>query len=70
MTRLAKLGAQATNRPECWVVMLAPTGQRFCVVRVQGSGFPKNANTLGLTVDSNFNVNTAKPVVSLTWAER
>ena len=43
MTRPAKLGAQAANRPECWVVMLAPTGQRFCVVRVQGFSFPKNA---------------------------
>jgi len=24
--------------------MQAPTGQRFCVVRVQRPGFPKNAN--------------------------
>jgi hypothetical protein len=24
--------------------MEAPTGQRFCVVRVQRPGFPKNAN--------------------------
>jgi hypothetical protein len=29
---------------ERWVVMQAPTGQRFCVVRVQRPGFPKNAN--------------------------
>jgi hypothetical protein len=26
------------------VVMQAPTGQRFCVVRVQPPGFPNNAN--------------------------
>jgi hypothetical protein len=26
------------------VIMRAPTGQRFCVVRVQRPGFPKNAN--------------------------
>jgi len=24
--------------------MEAPTGQRFCIVRVQRPGFPKNAN--------------------------
>ena len=28
---------------ERWVVMEAPTGQRFCVVRAQRRGFPKNA---------------------------
>ena len=42
--RLEKLGAQVVARPERWVVMQAPTGQRFCVVRVQRPGFPKNAN--------------------------
>jgi hypothetical protein len=26
-------------------VMQAPTDQRFCVVRVQRPGFPKNANS-------------------------
>jgi hypothetical protein len=25
--------------------MQAPTGQRFCIVRVQRPGFPKNANS-------------------------
>jgi len=38
------LGATVANRLERWVVMQAPTGQRFCVVRVQRPGFPKNAN--------------------------
>ena len=42
--RLEKLGATVVNRLERWVVMQAPTGQRFCVVRVQRPGFPKNAN--------------------------
>ena len=42
--RLEKLGAKVVNRPERWVVMEAPTGQRFCVVRIQRPGFPKNAN--------------------------
>jgi Glyoxalase-like domain len=42
--RLEKLGAWVVNRLERWVVMQAPTGQRFCVVRVQRPGFPKNAN--------------------------
>jgi predicted enzyme related to lactoylglutathione lyase len=42
--RLEKLGAKVVTRLERWVVMAAPTGQRFCVVRVQRPGFPKNAN--------------------------
>jgi hypothetical protein len=42
--RLEKLGAAVVSRLERWVVMQAPTGQRFCVVRVQRPGWPKNAN--------------------------
>jgi catechol 2,3-dioxygenase-like lactoylglutathione lyase family enzyme len=42
--RLEKLGARVVDRLERWVVMQAPTGQRFCIVRVQRPGFPKNAN--------------------------
>ena len=42
--RLTKLGATVVDRLERWIVMRAPTGQRFCVVRVQRPGFPKNAN--------------------------
>jgi predicted enzyme related to lactoylglutathione lyase len=41
--RLEKLGAKVVNRLERWVVMEAPTGQRFCIVRIQRPGFPKNA---------------------------
>jgi hypothetical protein len=44
VARLEKLGATVANRLEHWVVMQAPTGQRFCVVRVQRPGFPKNTN--------------------------
>jgi predicted enzyme related to lactoylglutathione lyase len=43
VARLTKLGAKVVDRLERWVVMQAPTGQRFCVVRVQRPGFPKNA---------------------------
>ena len=45
VARLEKLGAIVDERKERWVVMRAPTGQRFCVVRVQREGFPKNAAT-------------------------
>ncbi len=44
VTRLEELGATLVERLERWVVLQAPTGQRFCVVRVQRPGFPKNAN--------------------------
>jgi hypothetical protein len=43
VARLEKLGASIVERLERWVVMQAPTGQRFCIVRVQRPGFPKNA---------------------------
>ena len=44
VARLEKLGAKVANRLQRWVVMEAPTGRRFCVVRVQRPGFAKNAN--------------------------
>ena len=44
VARLEKLGARVAERLPRWVVMEAPTGQRFCVVRVQRPGFPKNAH--------------------------
>lgn len=43
VARLEQLGATVVDRLQRWVVMQAPTGQRFCVVRVQRPGFPKNA---------------------------
>jgi hypothetical protein len=44
VSRLEGLGARVVERLERWVVMQAPTGQNFCVVRAQRPGFPKNAN--------------------------
>ncbi len=43
VARLEKLGATVDKRLERWVVMRAPSGQRFCVVRVQRDGFPDDA---------------------------
>ncbi len=45
VVRLEALGAHVVSRLDRWVVMQAPTGQRFCVVRVQRPGFPKNATS-------------------------
>ena len=47
VARLERLGARVAERLERWVVMQAPSGQRFCVVRVQRPGFPKNASRWG-----------------------
>jgi len=44
VARLENLGAKVVDRLERWVVMQAPSGQRFCIVRVQRPDFPKNAN--------------------------
>jgi len=45
VARLEKLGATVDKRLERWVVMRAPSGQRFCIVRVQRDGFDKDANS-------------------------
>ena len=43
--RLEKLGARRIKQIHTWWVMEAPTGQRFCVVRVQQqSAFERTAN--------------------------
>jgi GNAT superfamily N-acetyltransferase len=42
--RLEKLGAKRLKQVHTWVVMEAPTGQRFCVVRPQNKGFGQDAN--------------------------
>ena len=47
--RLEKLGAKRLKKVQTWVVMEAPTGQRFCVVRPQNRDFEQNANTLGVS---------------------
>jgi catechol 2,3-dioxygenase-like lactoylglutathione lyase family enzyme len=45
VARLEKLGATVDKQMERWVVMRAPSGQRFCVVRVQRDGFEADAIT-------------------------
>ena len=47
VARLESLGARRINAIKGWVVMQAPTGQRFCVVPVSRAGFVENANTWG-----------------------
>jgi predicted enzyme related to lactoylglutathione lyase len=42
--RLEKLGARRVSNVKRWVVMEAPTGQRFCVVRAQTPRFESDAN--------------------------
>jgi predicted enzyme related to lactoylglutathione lyase len=44
VARLEALGAKRLSKIHTWVVMEAPTGQRFCVVRNQNPGFDKAAN--------------------------
>lgn len=44
VARLRKLGACEVERHSTWVVMKAPTGQRFCVGRPKSADFPRNAN--------------------------
>jgi len=42
--RLEGLGATTVERLERWVVMEAPSGDRFCVVRIQRPDFEAKAN--------------------------
>ncbi len=42
--RLEKLGAKRVGKVQTWVVMEAPTGQRFCVVRPQRGPLGDDAN--------------------------
>ena len=43
--RLEELGARRVALVQTWVVMQAPTGQRFCVVRAQRADFAARANS-------------------------
>jgi len=45
VSRLEKLGARRIGDIRRWVVMEAPTGQRFCVVSPQRSNFQATANS-------------------------
>jgi predicted enzyme related to lactoylglutathione lyase len=42
--RLEALGARRIGAVRSWVVMEAPTGQRFCIVRPQRTDFEAHAN--------------------------
>jgi len=44
VARLEALGAKRLSKIHTWVVMEAPTGQRFCVVRKQNPAFDQAAN--------------------------
>jgi predicted enzyme related to lactoylglutathione lyase len=43
-TRLEKLGAKRVKKIREWLVMEAPTGQRFCLVPPSRAGFDAEAN--------------------------
>ena len=45
VARLEHLGARRIGEIKDWVVMEAPTGQRFCVVPVVRAGFEEQANS-------------------------
>ena len=45
VARLERLGAKVVGRVRTWVVMEAPTGQRFCVIRAQTADFDAKAVT-------------------------
>ena len=47
VSRLESLGATRVSDVRSWVVMEAPTGQRFCVVPVVRAGFSESANKWG-----------------------
>ncbi len=47
VARLEQLGAKRVGPVQSWYVMQAPTGQHFCVVRVQRADFAARANTWG-----------------------
>ena len=44
VARLVELGARELGRIKDWVVMAAPTGQRFCIVPVESKHFDETAN--------------------------
>ncbi len=45
VARLEELGARRVEQVQTWWVMEAPTGQRFCVVRVQRPPLADDART-------------------------
>jgi predicted enzyme related to lactoylglutathione lyase len=45
VARLERLGARKVAAIRTWVVMEAPTGQRFCIIRAQTDRFAAHART-------------------------
>ncbi len=45
VARLEGLGAKRVSEIKTWVVMEAPTGHRFCVIRAQTEAFEREAKT-------------------------
>ncbi|MFQ5973225.1 MAG: VOC family protein [Alphaproteobacteria bacterium] len=43
--RLEALGAKRIDKIRTWLIMEAPTGQRFCLVTPQRGDFKSKANT-------------------------
>jgi len=44
VARLEALGARPVEAVRTWVVMEAPTGQRFCVINPERANFESDAN--------------------------
>lgn len=45
VARLENLGARRVSKVHSWVIMEAPTGQRFCVIKPCRANFEETANT-------------------------
>ncbi|GAB5378391.1 MAG: hypothetical protein AcusKO_48530 [Acuticoccus sp.] len=52
VARLERLGARTVSRVRTWVVMEAPTGHRFCVIRAPKRGFEAHANVWDTSADT------------------
>ncbi len=46
--RLARLGATVVEKMDKWVIMQAPSGQRFCVINQIRADFDEHANVWGV----------------------
>src|SRR5271154_3600396 len=51
VARLERLVTKVDERKERWVVMRAPTGQHFCIVRVQRANLAEKCQSMGLICD-------------------
>lgn len=67
VARLEQLGARIVERLERWVVMQAPTGQRFCVVRVCSVRDSQRMRSVGIESDTRT---SRQPASQSCGAER